>query len=266
MAERLKWLRRPLSRARKQPSVPEGMRVYAVGDIHGRLDLLETILEIIWADAAEAPRNTLVFLGDYIDRGPASKDVVECLVHLRRPGWTIVALRGNHDQILLDFTGTTEVYRLWRELGGAETLRSYGVRPPLFDDNAEYARARDELLSKLPAQHLEFFRALPYYFSAGDYLFVHAGVRPGIALDRQSPEDLIWIREEFLASDRRLEKVVVHGHTPSERPIVRTNRIGLDTGAYATGCLTAAVFEGEKCRFLSALLDGASSPRPATCL
>lgn len=227
------------------------MKISAVGDVHGRLDLLDKLLDLIWSDTADAAQNWLIFLGDYIDRGPASKAVVERLIHLKRPGWMIVFLRGNHEQMLLDFTGTPEVYRIWREFGGAETLHSYGVRPPLFDDDTEYVRARDELVLRLPSSHFDFLAALPYYHAAGDYFFVHAGVRPGIAFEKQSPEDMIWIRDEFLNSDRVLEKIVVHGHTPTQHPVRRPNRIGVDTGAYATGCLTAAVLEGESWRFLA---------------
>ena len=251
MAERSTWLSRMFARPRNKPAVPEDERIYAVGDIHGRADLLEKMLGLIWADAAGPAQNTLVFLGDYIDRGPSSQEVIEILATLERPDWTLIKLRGNHEQLLLDFLSKPDVYRVWRTFGGAETLQSYGVRPPLFDDDVEYARARDELMSRLPPRHFAFLTALSTSYAAGDYYFAHAGVRPGIALDKQSPEDLMWIREDFLLSDRKLEKVVVHGHTPVERPAVRPNRIGVDTGAYATDCLTAAVFEGESCRFLS---------------
>jgi len=153
--------------------------------------------------------------------------------------------------MLLDFCLNPEVYRVWRGFGGAETLLSYGVRPPQFDDLADFARARDEFVSRVPKSHLEFLKALPYFHVVGDYLFVHAGVQPGIALAQQQPEDLMWIRDELLFSDRVLEKIAVHGHTPSDRPVVRPNRICVDTGAFATNCLTSVVLNGESCSFLS---------------
>jgi len=251
MAERPKWFSRLMGSPRPLPRVPEGIRVYAVGDIHGRYDLLEKLLQLIREDAAQtSKRNTLVFLGDYVDRGPRSRDVVECVMALAWPGWDIVALRGNHEEIMLEFCGNADVYRTWRDFGGADTLLSYGVRPPSFDDRAEFARAREEFVRKVPARHVEYLRSLPLSHTVGDYHFVHAGVRPSVALDQQSPQDLLWIRDEFLFSDRALDKVIVHGHSPTGRPVVRPNRIGVDTGAYATNCLTAAILDGESCTFL----------------
>jgi len=232
------------------PRVPDGCCVYAVGDIHGRRDLLDALLERIWADAP-ATGNNLVFLGDYIDRGPDSKATIECLANLQRPGWEIVTLRGNHDQMLLDFLGYPEAYLGWRSLGGSETLLSYGVKPPLFSNTKDLVRLRDEFADMLPRKHRAFFEDLRLCHVVGDYFFVHAGVRPAISLDRQSPEDLLGIREDFLFSNQRLDKVVVHGHTPSEQPVTRGNRICVDTGAYATNCLTAVKLSGRSCNFLS---------------
>ena len=246
------WLDSFLGKARLPPKVPDGTRVYAVGDIHGRLDLLERLLCQIEAHAAEVPRrNTLIFLGDYVDRGPRSKDVIDRLMALRLPDWEIVFLRGNHEQMVLDFVDDAGLYRVWRSFGSADTLLSYGVKPPSFDNDDALADARAEFVRKCPVQHSEFLRGLKYRHMAGDYMFVPAGVRPGVAIDRQSPEDLMWIRDEFLLSDNRLEKVVVHGHTPTERPVRRSNRIGIDTGAYATDCLTAVILDGEQCTFVS---------------
>jgi serine/threonine protein phosphatase 1 len=246
------WFNRFLSKKRSLPKVPQGTRVYAVGDIHGRMDLLEKLLVQIKTHAGQEKRqNSLVFLGDYVDRGPQSKDVVDYLMRMQWPGWDIVYLRGNHDQAVLDFLEDASFYRAWREFGAAETLLSYGVTPPRFDAEGAFAKAHDDFLRKCPESHVEFLRSLPFFHIVGDYMFVHAGVRPGIALDRQSPEDMMWIREEFLFSDLRLDKVIVHGHSPSERPVLRANRIGVDTGAYATDCLTAVVLEGEECTFLS---------------
>jgi diadenosine tetraphosphatase ApaH/serine/threonine PP2A family protein phosphatase len=246
------WLNRLLSKERRVPKIPEGMCVYAVGDIHGRMDLLVKVLAQIRTHAATVgKKNCIVFLGDYVDRGPQSKDVIEHLGHLAWTGWEMVYLRGNHDQAILDFLEDPSFYRAWREFGAAETLLSYGVRPPRFDDDEAFAEARNDFAAKCPPEHLQFLNTLEYYRVVGDYMFVHAGVRPGIALDRQSPQDLMWIREEFLLSDRQLDKVIVHGHTPTERPIRRSNRIGVDTGAYATGRLTSVVLTGEDCSFLA---------------
>lgn len=234
------------------PKVPPGCRVYAIGDIHGRNDLLTALLARIAADAAVSnDQKSLVFLGDYVDRGPQSKEVVERIMTLDWPGWEIVALRGNHEQILLEFCVKAEVYRIWRDFGGAETLMSYGVRPPRLDDPQEFVRAREEFLQCIPPRHLEYLGALPYSHTVGDYYFAHAGVRPSVPLEEQTPDDLMWIRDDFLFSGRALDKTVVHGHSPSTRPVVRPNRIGVDTGAYATDCLTAVLLRGESCTFLS---------------
>jgi serine/threonine protein phosphatase 1 len=231
---------------------PDSSCIYAVGDIHGRLDLLVHLLDRIQDEANPAFRNVLVFVGDYIDRGPDSREVVEHLSTLEMPDWQVVFLRGNHDETLLKFLDDPMVYRNWREYGGAETLLSYGVMPPSFDDKEDFVTAREEFLRGFPASHLDFFRRLEDFHVEGDYMFVHAGVRPGVPLEKQSASDLMWIRNEFLYSDKSFGKMIVHGHTPSERPVRRRNRIGIDTGAFATGCLTAVVLEGENCRFLSA--------------
>ena len=251
--ERSGWLQRLLGQQSTPPAVPAGRRIYAVGDVHGRRDLLEQLLCRVQSHAASAApaQNMLVLLGDYIDRGPDSKGVIDMLLGLNLPGWDKVFLRGNHDQALLDFLNDPGFYRAWRSYGAPETLLSYGVKPPLFDSEAEFIKARDALAEKLPRAHRDFLHGLANSHEAGDYFFVHAGVRPGIALDRQMIEDLLWIRDDFLNSSRSFGKFVVHGHTPTERPIRRSNRLGLDTGAHATGCLTAAVLEGETCAFLS---------------
>ena len=236
--------------------VPGGTRVYAVGDIHGRRDLLERLLGKIASHAGDAAlKNSLVFLGDYVDRGPQSKAVIELLLQLDWPGWEIVRLRGNHDQAVIDFVGDPRSYRGWRGFGAAETLVSYGVKAPMFDDERGFAAAREEFLEKCPAEHMDFLHSLKLSHATGDYMFVHAGVRPGVALDMQSAQDMMWIRDDFLSSHAKLDKVIVHGHSPSEKPVLRRNRIGVDTGAYATGCLTAAVLQGQDCNFLSTL-DG----------
>ena len=230
--------------------VPDARRLYAVGDIHGCAEQLERLTAAIVRDSQNAPGPcTILYLGDYVDRGPDTKAVINKL--LSPPaGFGTVYLRGNHDQILLDFLTEPSIYQAWRDFGARETLMSYGVRPPRFEDESLYREARDQLLEALPADHLKFLSSLQPSARIGGYFFAHAGVRPGIALEKQTLEDLLWIRDEFLESSTNFGIIVVHGHTPSERPVRQFNRIGVDTGAYATGRLTAAVLEGGTCRFL----------------
>ncbi|HXG79205.1 MAG TPA: metallophosphoesterase family protein [Methyloceanibacter sp.] len=214
-----------------------------MGDIHGRLDLLEAILELIADDAAaeaNAEQRTLVFLGDYVDRGPDSRGVVERLITGSTQGFDTHFLKGNHEAILLDFL--QEAWRLdhWLLNGGEATMRSYGV------DTARLALLgappevwRQAFAECLPGAHLRFFKSLKLNVSFGDYLFVHAGVRPGVPLAAQAEADLVWIRGPFLNHAEPFGKIVVHGHTPETMPVVRSNRIGIDTGAVFTGRLTA---------------------------
>jgi len=238
--------------AKRGPAfVPRGVRIYAVGDIHGCSQQLDILMTNIEADNKGSGLDSrLIFLGDYIDRGPDSKGTVARLLMVP-PNFRTVFLMGNHDQTLLDFLKDPIVYRSWRGFGAQETLMSYGVLPPRFDDEGEFAAARDRLERAVPADHLEFFRNLQNSAQVGDYFFVHAGVRPGIALDEQIPQDALWIREEFLESKHDFGKIIVHGHSPIERATRYSNRINVDTGAYATGRLTAAVLEGQSCRFLA---------------
>jgi serine/threonine protein phosphatase 1 len=246
------WKRLFTHRKRQAATVPEGVRVYAIGDVHGRLDLLKVLWELIQADARATDLGIMVvFLGDYVDRGFDSKGVIDFLLSARLNAGEIVFLRGNHDQSVLDFIADAEYYRVWKPFGAAPTLLSYGVLPPRFEDAKSLESARQNFLNKCPPQHIRFFNTLSYSHVIGDYLFAHAGVRPGVPLDRQDPKDLMWIREEFLDSREQFKKTVVHGHSPMNSPVQCSNRIGLDTGAYATGCLTAAVLEGMTCRFLS---------------
>ena len=240
------WLRGK----RAAPSVPPDCRVYAVGDIHGRSDLLDRMVRLIRRDAAAcSEKPILVFLGDYVDRGKDSKGVIVQLIDLQRE-FAAQLLRGNHDQVLLDFLRDPNTYRMWRDFGAVETLLSYGVRPPLSDEDGDLKDARDRFARALPAKHRAFLEALTFSWEIGDYFFSHAGVRPGTAFEEQRPADLMWIREEFLNSTVDFGKVVIHGHTPTETPVKKLNRIGVDTGAYATGRLTAAVLTGADCRFL----------------
>lgn len=242
--------------AKRAPArLPADMRAYAIGDIHGCAKLLDLLFEHIANDAKSAPRDThVVYLGDYIDRGHDSKGVIERVMRRTPNGFHAHYIKGNHDAALLDFLADPQTYRTWRSFGAADTLLSYGVRPPLYDSDEARIKARDELQRALPQDHLAFFRSLELKITLGDYVFVHAGIRPGISLEGQSEEDLLWIRDEFLASTQTHEKVVVHGHTPLSAPARTANRISVDTGAYATGILTCAVLEGTTCRFLQARL------------
>jgi serine/threonine protein phosphatase 1 len=196
----------------------------------------------------------LVYLGDYVDRGWQSRDVVE---HLARPRWDAlrrVHLLGNHDAWLRDFLRGAEVGGAWLRYGGDATLASYGVRlAPGIDDDARLEATRPMLAAAIPAEHVRFLDHLELAFSFGDYFFCHAGIRPTLPLAAQVEEDLIWIRDVFLDWRGDAGKIVVHGHTIDDRPVVRRNRIGIDTGAYATGNLTCLVLEGRQRRFISTL-------------
>jgi serine/threonine protein phosphatase 1 len=236
--------------------LPEGLRIYAVGDIHGRADLLDRMHALVAADAAAftGPRE-IVYLGDFIDRGRDSKGVVERVLKHVPDGLKPRYIKGNHDAALLAFLSDAETYRVWKNFGAAETLLSYGVRPPLYDSPEAIEEARTALAASLPSDHLAFFNNLEPMVIAGDYAFVHAGVRPGVAIENQDEQDLLWIRDEFLSSSGSFGKVVVHGHTPMPAPVRTQNRISVDTGAYATGVLSCTVLEGETARFLQARVE-----------
>ncbi len=237
-------------------TLPEGVRIYAVGDIHGRADLLDALHAQIAQDAAAFEgTKEIVYLGDFIDRGRDSKGVVERVLKSVPGSLKPRYIKGNHDAALLNFLDDPETYRVWKNFGAAETLLSYGVRPPLFDSPEHIEQARDALSQALPGDHLAFFQNLELMVIVGDYAFVHAGVRPGVAIEKQDAQDLMWIREEFLSSNGSFGKVVVHGHTPMPSPVRTQNRISVDTGAYATGVLTCTVLEGETARFLQARVE-----------
>ena len=236
------------------PTLPEGQILYAVGDIHGRLDLLAGLLGLIDLDAhasRPADRRTLVFLGDYVDRGPDSRGVVERLIAEEPQGFDVHFLKGNHEAMLLAFLGDASRLDHWRMNGGEETMRSYGVDTERFAQLGAPAHAwRQAFAEALPEAHLRFFRDLQLSVSFGDYLFVHAGLRPGVPLAAQSEADLIWIRGPFLSHADPFDKIVVHGHTPGAEPVTRPNRIGIDTGAVFTGRLTALRLEDGSRKFL----------------
>ena len=250
-----------LRRRRGNPAGPPEWRAYVVGDVHGRLDLLEDLLAKIHAELQHHPalHTLLVFVGDLIDRGPCSAHVIERLRTYHREGIEPVFILGNHEEVLLRILeGDAQLIGDWRCFGGSECLQSYGLDPDelafLADEDA-LARVRNAI----PKNHVEFLESFVSSRRFGDYLFVHAGIRPGIPLDQQSEFDLRWIREPFLRDNTDHGFVVVHGHTISRNVEERTNRIGIDTGAYRTGVLTALAIEGQS-RWLLATQQSEAEP------
>ena len=234
-----------------QPVYPPGKRMYCVGDIHGRADLLSELHDTIRRDA-EGFEGTLevLYLGDYIDRGEHSREVMDILIRQDLEGFEPVYLLGNHEQAMTDFLLDPVAMVGWLNWGGAATLRSYGVHVGVFKSRQELTAIRDRLADELPRAHLEFLETCLPFWSAGSYYFVHAGIRPGVALEKQAFEDQLWIRDEFTSSSKNHGAIIVHGHTISEQVELLPNRIGIDTGAYQTGLLTALVLEGSQQRLL----------------
>lgn len=233
-------------------TIPPGTRIYAVGDIHGRRDLLSRMEQLILADLEDDPAEPLViFLGDYVDRGPDSAGVIERLSSCGF-GIPITALRGNHEDLLLSFLDDPSVLDSWRGFGGLETLHSYGVDVSEALRGRGYRQACEQFARKLPASHRRFLEDTALSHACGDYFFCHAGVKPHVALERQASKDLLWIRNEFLKFEGSFGKIVVHGHSPVPAPEAHANRINVDTGAFATSRLTAVVLEAAGRRFLSA--------------
>lgn len=228
----------------------ESARIYAIGDIHGRLDLLERVIAAIERDIAEHGMDALtVTLGDYIDRGPSSRGVLDRLADNPFPT-PYVALRGNHEAMIEEFLVDPSYGMHWRAQGGAETLQSYGVAVRGLMVGRANVEAAQRLRSVMPAKHTTFLRSLQMSFTHGRFFLCHAGVRPGVPLDQQSEHDLMWIRKDFLSSTADFGKIVVHGHTPVSEPEVLSNRINIDTHAFASGRLTCLVLEPEGYRFL----------------
>ncbi|HXI86109.1 MAG TPA: metallophosphoesterase family protein [Parvularculaceae bacterium] len=229
---------------------PGGARLCAIGDIHGCADLLDRLIGAIADDEAGSGPMRLIFLGDYVDRGPDSRGVVERLIAIQAERPDAIFLKGNHEAAMLDFLEAPEESAHWLGWGGEETLTSYGVKAPAAREPEKVAK---DFRHALPAAHLRFLRALELTRVFGDYLFVHAGVRPGVALDDQKESDLLWIRGEFQNAPpgSRPDKVVVHGHQPLKRPLDAGWRIDVDTGACFTGRLTGVVLEGAERRFIS---------------
>ena len=239
-------------------TVPPGTRVYAVGDCHGCLEALRGLRAAIVADStradAEGPRadrRVVVYLGDYVDRGPDSRGVVELLIGEPLAGFESVHLLGNHEAFLRRFLDGEDVAAIWMMNGGGATMRSYGLDVAALTGTGDDARnLRDALTPAVPEAHRAFLDGLTLSHVEGDYFFTHAGVRPGVPLAAQEADDLLWIREPFLGSTTDHGKVVVHGHSTAAEVAVRPNRIGIDTGACYGGKLTALVLEGAERRFL----------------
>lgn len=239
------------------PSIPDGQRVYAVGDIHGRLDLFEALVAAIEADdAARAPAETLiVLLGDLVDRGDDSRGVIEFARDLqrRRP---VRILAGNHEEMFLRSLSDIETFRHFIRHGGRETLLSYGINHGQFQA-ASMEEAQQLASEAVPADHLAFLESFEDMIQLGDYLFVHAGIDPRLPIDQQRSRDLRWIREPFLSHEGSHGVVVVHGHTICDEPEDCGNRIGIDTGAFMSGRLTALILEGTaRCYLEAAEEDG----------
>ncbi len=239
-------------------SLPSGVRIYAVGDIHGRLDLLDILLGKIRDDLAARPieRPVYVFLGDYLDRGPASRGTIDRLVRHSETSESVF-LKGNHEAIAIKCLSDRSVFDYWMRLGGAETMMSYGISPKPSPDEKQIVMLQAAFHAALPQSHLRFFRDLRTSYSCGDFFFAHAGVRPATPLPEQKEADLLWIREDFISSTADFGKIVVHGHTPVREADIRPNRVNIDTGAFATGRLTCLVVEHSSL----ALIDTASSAR-----
>jgi serine/threonine protein phosphatase 1 len=244
---------RPLAELRA--SAPEGVRYYAIGDIHGRADLLRALHSRILADAQSIPAGghpVLIYLGDYVDRGLHSREVIDILIEEPLPGFNAIHLKGNHEDCMLRFLEDWQEGPHWFAIGGDATVLSYGVRPPPGLPAAQrFQQICRELNERLPPAHLAFLQDLQLTYEAGDYLYVHAGLRPGVPIEEQEPEDLMWIRDEFLHGPNSCGKLVVHGHSPARQPAVFDHRIGIDTGAFFTNVLTCLVVEGSERRFLN---------------
>lgn len=230
---------------------PDGMHLAVVGDVHGERALMEELVELIAADRRQSGTEDfrLIHLGDYVDRGPDSRGVIDLLIELGQDP-RFLAIAGNHDIGFLEFLARPSRMGLFANNGGRETALSYGVEIDFLSEES-LRRGHAALVEAVPPEHVSFLAALPRHLTFGDFFLCHAGIRPGVPLEEQDPDDLIWIREKFLYDPRPHPKVVVHGHTPREEPEIMSNRVNVDTGAWRWGRLTAlVVVEGDK-RILS---------------
>lgn len=236
------------------PNLGEGRRAYAIGDIHGRLDLLRQLIDRIAEDdlaRGPASRTDLILLGDFIDRGPDSAGVLDFVMRLRDWWSDSICLQGNHEEVfLMAARGDESALRFMTRIGGRETLLSYGATEDELDEMT-LGQLRDWLMANIPEAHLQFIEGMAEKVLIGDYAFVHAGVRPRVPMAEQEARDLRWIRDEFLTSDEPHDYFVVHGHSITADVEERPNRVGIDTGAYASGILTAVGLEGTERWFLS---------------
>ncbi|MCR9194043.1 MAG: serine/threonine protein phosphatase [Hyphomonas sp.] len=236
------------------PELPIESPVYAIGDVHGRADLLHALIDVIVDDSRSSPnRPHLVFLGDYIDRGFQSREVLSTLIELGRDDtFETVFLKGNHEQAMLRFLQDHKIGPDWANFGGRETLISYGISPPKSVNAVdEWQEIQKELVQTIPDQHVQFLEKLVVSHKIGPYGFVHAGVKPGIPYEQQTDEDRMWIRDEFLNAKDKEDLFIVHGHSPVNAPYSDHRRVNVDTGAYFTGRLTAVKIEGDKMSFLT---------------
>lgn len=240
------------------PSTDSGERIYAIGDIHGRYDLLQLLIERIGEHSRALPPVRalyIVLIGDLVDRGPQSAEVLAMLYDLQRRNGDVIVLLGNHEEAMLQaLDGDIDALRRWLKVGGDTTLASFGVGPMQRDQDVHDYLAL--MRRAVPKAWVVWLRHLPLSVRSGDYYFVHAGVRPGVALDRQVRNDMLWIRDDFLTDERDFGAVVVHGHSITRDVDIRRNRICIDTGAYRTGLLSAIYLEGEKRGVLAVSLPG----------
>ncbi len=249
----MRWKLRHVFSKRSVARITEGIRIYAIGDVHGCNFILQNLLDLIDEHLTRFPsrRPILVFLGDYVDRGPGSRQAIDQMISLQAQREAIF-LKGNHESYMLAFLKQPAILSKWIQFGALDTLRSYGLNPGNHSDPEEQESLSVSLRLVLDKTgHLEFLDRLQTSFVCEDFFFVHAGVRPGIPLDQQNEDDLLWIREDFLQYGGDFGKIVVHGHTPVPQPEVCANRINIDTGAYATGRLTCLVIERDRMKFIS---------------
>lgn len=250
------WTSRLAAKPPGRARLPDDVRIYAVGDIHGTADALKKLLAQIEMDDTQYPvhRSVVVFLGDYVDRGPDTRQVLDLLLECSDLRETVF-LKGNHETFVSGFLDDPTTLDDWRLYGGLETLMSYGLTPSINPGHSDRERLAIEFDRLMPRRHRDFLQSLDLSFCCGDFYFVHAGIRPGVPIARQREEDLLWIRDDFLSWEQPFEKFIVHGHTPVSSPDTRSNRINIDTGAFATGRLTCVAIEGTSIIPLTDLRD-----------